>query len=651
MTCRGLGVVVRVVLLMSLLASPVAAQRTLSWDALDVTARVEADGALHVVEEHQMRFDGAWNGGERTFRLERGHDLELLAVEQIDPDTGRVTALEQGSLDRVDAYDWAGRNVLRWRSRLPSDPPFDDQVLIYRLTYRMRYLLEPLGDGKYSLDHDFGFPERSGPIRRFTLDLTVDPAFAPRVDLERRTVAENLPPGRGVVRTLALAYQGEGRPAAGMSPPPPYWLRLALLASLGTGLVLILVGFVRGEKAKGRLFGDLSDDPVDRSWLDTHLFSLPPEVVGAVWDRAIGAPEVAAVLARLVAEGKLASEMVETDARGKPKEMRLERRVPLDDFDADDRPLVEGLLYDGREAVTTKELRTHYQASGFRPVSLVSSAIERQRDAVLGPMPSPRGQLRGACLGTVAALVVFGLLLAVVIFTGSPTLVPALGGVFFTGMVSVVVALLARGKIAWLGRWTFAMLLPAAFFVLFVSLQILLPPDYGGPRGYVELFLLASLAVAVWAAPLAVARSSESPRSIDIRKQFTRARRHLARELSRETPDLDDAWFPYLLALGLAPAVGEWAKQFGGRQTTPALSSSMISTGGSGSAGGGFTSGGGWTGGGAAFGGAGASASWATAAASMTSGVSPPSSSSSGGGGSSFSSSSSSSGGGGGGGW
>ena len=43
--------------------------RTLYWRALDVTANIDADGRLHVVERHSMVFDGDWNGGERQFRV------------------------------------------------------------------------------------------------------------------------------------------------------------------------------------------------------------------------------------------------------------------------------------------------------------------------------------------------------------------------------------------------------------------------------------------------------------------------------------------------------------------------------------------------------------------------------------------------------
>ena len=49
-----------------------AQDRSLYWKALDVTARLDADGRLHVTERHEMVFTGDWNGGERTFRITGG---------------------------------------------------------------------------------------------------------------------------------------------------------------------------------------------------------------------------------------------------------------------------------------------------------------------------------------------------------------------------------------------------------------------------------------------------------------------------------------------------------------------------------------------------------------------------------------------------
>jgi len=48
-------------------ASPAAAQRSLHWEELNVAARLDADGRLHVSETQTMVLSGDWNGGERRF--------------------------------------------------------------------------------------------------------------------------------------------------------------------------------------------------------------------------------------------------------------------------------------------------------------------------------------------------------------------------------------------------------------------------------------------------------------------------------------------------------------------------------------------------------------------------------------------------------
>jgi len=50
-------------------------EKDLHWRALNVSARLDADGRLHVAERHFMVFTGDWNGGERSFRLEPGQSL------------------------------------------------------------------------------------------------------------------------------------------------------------------------------------------------------------------------------------------------------------------------------------------------------------------------------------------------------------------------------------------------------------------------------------------------------------------------------------------------------------------------------------------------------------------------------------------------
>src|SRR5262249_59110892 len=56
----GLGLVLAI--------SGIAEARVLRWKSLDVKARLDAAGNLHVVETHDMIFDGDWNRAEPTVR-------------------------------------------------------------------------------------------------------------------------------------------------------------------------------------------------------------------------------------------------------------------------------------------------------------------------------------------------------------------------------------------------------------------------------------------------------------------------------------------------------------------------------------------------------------------------------------------------------
>jgi hypothetical protein len=67
-----------------------AAERELRWDALDVKARLAANGMLDVTERHTMIFTGDWNGGERVFNVRPRQNLEFISLERIEENTGSV---------------------------------------------------------------------------------------------------------------------------------------------------------------------------------------------------------------------------------------------------------------------------------------------------------------------------------------------------------------------------------------------------------------------------------------------------------------------------------------------------------------------------------------------------------------------------------
>lgn len=148
-----------------------AAARELYWRALTVDATLESDGTLAISERQDMVFTGDWNGGERTFRRFPGQRLTVERIVRIDPATGAERELVRGDLDAVDHWDWAGSSAVRWRSRLPDDPPFDSTPISYRLEYRLTGALQAAGGRAFRLDHDWAFADRDGVIERVEVRL------------------------------------------------------------------------------------------------------------------------------------------------------------------------------------------------------------------------------------------------------------------------------------------------------------------------------------------------------------------------------------------------------------------------------------------------------------------------------------------------
>jgi hypothetical protein len=619
-------------LLMVSLAPPEARAKTLHWRSLEVQASLDADGRLRVAERQNIVFDGDWNGGERIFRLEPGQSLASLKLTRIDPATGEDTPLSPGDLSAVDRYRWIEGNRLRWRSRLPSDPPFDNREIDYRLEYTLSGVIERTRGG-YRLDHDFAFSDRSGPIDSFTLDLALDPVWKPAEALPGRWEAGPLPPGHGFIVRASLAFAGSSPPSAIRKIPHSVSRGLAALA-VAAGLLLFAAVYWSGEKSRGRFEPLPPPARIDREWLSENVFALRPEEVGAAWDDAIGAPEVAAVLARLVAEGKLRSEMI--PGAGRKQSLRLTLAAPRAAFAGYESKLIDGLFFDGRLSVTPEELRKRYAGSGFNPAGLIQPELGAKLESEPGfadHVPAPPKWRSAALfflalgLGTAAVLgsgrldarVAFAAGAASVFLVGAGAGLAAKSRETFRPASGWLIAAVALALAPWLGA--------LAYF-----------PPAASDR---TLWALTALALAGLSSMFHLAVSRDGPARLRRRRMLAAARNFFRRELAEPRPRLQDAWFPYLVALGLAPQVDRWFRSFGKPGAELSSGSGLDAASASSSAGGG------WTGGGGRFGGGGASASWASAVGGFASGVATPSSSSSGGGGGGGSSS----GGGGGGGW
>ena len=611
-----------------------AAGRELHWKAIDVKARLDAEGALHVVERQTMVFTGDWNGGERVFRVFPGQTLGFESLRRIEPD-GTVRELSQGDLSAVDQFAWPADRTLRWRSRLPSDPPFDNTELGYELVYTLQGILQKQGN-RYLLDHDFAFPDRAGPIEKFTLDLELDPVWKPERAFSGLSLS-NLRPGESALVKLSLEHTGAGKPVAGRSIASPMarWVALGLLAA---AIGLLYVRFRSREAALGRFTPLTPPEAIDEAWLEENLLSLSPEEAGALWDERIGPPEVAAVLARLAAEKKIA-----TAVERKKLSMRL--LVPVEKLQGYDEDLLNAFFFGGRKETDTDAVRKHYKSSGFDPVSKIKPGLEaklnqKQPDFhVKSQKPSPWPTLVLFLTGAMA--------LALAAFVGGEAGGTVVGLGIAHAIVFLIGALCALSFQKRIDRLD-------AFSAIFLWVPVLLlyfgwtAARDGMRSGLLLIAGLLLIRLGIVNSVFNIAKIRSGAKRIARRKSLASARAFFAKELRRPEPRLKDEWFPYVVAFGLTSDADRWFRAHGaaaagaGSQSwSGSTSSSSSSSSGSGS--------GSWSGGGGAFGGAGASGTWAVAAGAMAAGVSSPSSSSGGGGGGGGGGGSS--GGGGGGGW
>jgi uncharacterized membrane protein YgcG len=646
------GTLLAICVALGLLSGAAAAdRRTMYWRALDVTARIDDDGRLHVRERQTIVFDGAWNGGERRFRVEGGQRLQLLGVARLDA-AGAAHALKAGGLSKVGEYKLFDPNVLRWRSRLPSDPPFRDAERTYQIDYVLTGVLRP-GAGGYVLNHDFAFPDRPGVIERFALTLTFSSAWTPQAPFAGEIVRQNLAPGQSVVVTLPLRYLGTGTPQAvaaaaagnGARPAVPFPLGYPEVPAWRYMLLAVFLGFsawcagglLRHERQRGRFDPLRPAEAIDPAWLEQHVFSLPPEVAGAAWDYRTSAPEVTAVLARMALEGKIKSEV-------QPGGFRFWRRDVLHLALQHDRKrlsryelkLVNALFFDG-DTTDTDRIRKHYRSRGFSPAGILEPALRKTVSRLLPQsVATPAWRTRvtasmflaGVAMGAAAAWFDEDARIPVTAIAGG-------------ALLAYAYARLAgdqyKKQVANLLRYA----LPAlAMIAAMMGVLIYALTQHPFGLGAWSETALTLLVAALVDSGLRALRAPDTADATRIRKALAAARRYFDLELRTRHPRLKDAWLPYVLAFGLGPRVDRWFRSQGRVGTGDASVSSFGSS---------STTTTGWSGGGGTFGGAGATGSWASAVAGIAAGVSAASSASAGSGGGG--SGGGSSGGGGGGGW
>jgi uncharacterized membrane protein YgcG len=622
--------------------------RSLYWQNLLVDATLMSNGELLVREEQTIVFTGDWNGGERIFAIRPGQTFVLTGIWRKAADDN-LLPLTKGNLQHIDHWDWGSNDTLRWRSRLPGDPPFSATPITYVLEYRLGRILTPQKDGGFILDHDFAFPNRSGEIQHFRLTLQYDDGWQ-QVESPLVIEKQHLAPGQSVVYTTILYSKAPEKVAVYEKPliplrhadtgitPPAGWLRWGSpLALFGIFLVSSVLFYLHERRAQ-RFVKNISPDDINEEWLNEHVFSMLPETVGATWDKTTNSHEVAAILARLVVEGKMTSqlEQVKMPLFGLKipgmNILHLTLQQPRSHFRDYERKLIDGLFIDGN-TTDTKTIREYYRKKGktFQPALKIRTPLEKQVKNLTANFKINNQNTWFAIL----LLSLVGLVLLVVNgFLHQRelpfTVMGGILGVFGSINGGVASNSYKNRSDGLIGRSLLVHLFPLLAILVFCAMSL------------VGISTLLTLALFTWYTSLIfsaffLARSTDTPKGVKLCRNLTAARTYLQNELRQAKPAIKDEWFPYLLAFGLGRQVDQWHRQFSDRSVFRSREGTSFDSSSSSSGTSGFTGGGG------SFGGAGASGAWEAAATSLGASSSSSSSSSGGGGGSS--------GGGGGGGW
>jgi hypothetical protein len=381
-------------------------------------------------------------------------------------------------------------------------------------------------------------------------------------------------------------------------------LREAGLAVLLAGSLLILWRLLRQRAALGRGASPLASSEVDREWLGRHVFSHAPELVGALYDGQIAGPEVAAVLARMSVESKLASR-VATGARGW-NNLELWLLVEREELAGYERELVDALFSD-RKATSGDAIRAAYESVGFEPAEVLRRHLTAERDALLGVRPTFSWTLR---LGLAASALALLSTLSLGVWGVLPVVLAAAAGALGPFLASKLDAATSR-RPRQAAPQPWLVVAPAAVSIVAIGLLIAAWPS---------LPALAAFSFALWGLVSAalVARSmapKESPSGFALRQNLVAARQFFATELEQPRPRIEDEWLPYLIALDLTKKVEHWYLAFG-RLDTAARRERLALLLASAPSGGPSTAE--WTGGAGAFGGVGASGAWIAATSGLT---------------------------------
>lgn len=609
------------------LAPQLVQARTIEWEKIVVSAKLDKDGGLSIQEDQTMIFNGDWNGGERFFRVEPGQYFELTNLLRFNEQKMQFVPLEYGRIDLVDHYSY-GNKILRWRSRLQSDPVFNNKKIRYRIDSYYSKIIQPEGD-HFLLNHDFAFPDRSGDIFSLEINLEVDPSWG--AETKKQFRFSDLRPGQSAIVRAELRPHHQ-KFAINKERTPTHifdlsWISLILvvLASL-----FFYKTYKKFELKSGRLLAAPDPGVVNEDWLVNNIFSFSPEQISGLWFDEVNEYAVGALLNNLCNKKKLELKQLEKETIISRANYRFKLLVPIEKLSNCEKLLLAKIFFDSRFEITTEELRDHIQnnpSEAFGPISLISNPIEKELEN--HPQLGLEEFEQGSLLRTFTFISFAFIFIMIGLITENYNIL----NLSVECAIIVVTFLIAQTYTQFVQKtirnlkhhmpWIYlCSILPSLVAYLYAKLFT------NGFEIWTSLGL-SFLGVAISSSIYNLCKTKNVPSRIKKRIEVDSAKMYFEQELSKERPNIKDEWASYLMALGLTSQMDSWQSSF--RSSHDSQSYSTNSGIGSNT----------WTGGGGAFSGAGASDSWTSCFSSISASVSTSSSPSGG----------SSSGGGGGGGW
>ena len=566
----------RMALLFGLLTCAVPLARAqggiVTWNRLDVSARLDNDGRLEVAETHELKIQGEATVMSRSFNYAADQIVTVHGVFRLEAD-GSKTPLKIAPVEGADAYQ-----IYRWGLQFSlkgeHDPAFGGVTTRrYLIEYALHGALTPAWDmaagrlpldsgtsprnpldrlkevwagwraawpeldRRYRLDHDVVFPSRGSPegLTELNYRLEYDTAWV-LLDKDRDLGVATPDVDYRVQRILR--YLPEGRPKAVDVSQAAF--RLSTLAApllLGLALGLLFI-------AADRLFHPSPRG--DRALFESRVASLPKELILDQLGDAAAAPSFRTFLLHMAARKKIgiSIESQATDETSAKVRLRLTTdRAKLDPFE---REVVEG-IFGPQDTVSTADIQDRYRGETFNPNRIVDRAFGmlRAKKTVKG-----RPLLSALHLGFMAT----GVVLMVRSLADQTLTDPA---PLFAGLVPghILVTLWAAGSKT--RRPGFVSILIGVTTLGLLGAALALSPN-------TPLSGAVALGLAVLSTGHCVGLMARMPKPGPADLELDAARRWALAELRKPRPDLSDTWIDALEALGAGRALARWKARHSG---------------------------------------------------------------------------------------